>query len=63
MKITAFHFKSLNSHIRECIKDKIIEGLVQRLNETIDAANKDKQDTCSQLKAPLGNKYTNSKTI
>lgn len=63
MKITAFHFKSLNSHIRECIKDKIIEGLVQRLNETIDAANKDKQDTCSQLKATLGNKYANSKTI
>ena len=62
MKITSFHFKSLNSHIRECIKDKIIEGLVLRLNQTIDAANQDKQELCSSLKSTLDDKYANSKT-
>lgn len=63
MKITAFHFKSLNSHIRECIKDKIIEGLVLRLNQTIDEANKNKEELCSQLKSALGDKYANAKTL
>ena len=63
MKITAFHFKSLNSHIRECIKDKIIEGLVQRLNQTIDAATEDKLPVGRQLESTLGNTYAHSKTI
>ena len=63
MKITSFHFKSLNSHIRECIKDKIIEGLVLRLNQTIDEANKNKSEICGTLKASLGDKYANAKTL
>ena len=60
MKMTAFHFKTLNSHIRECIKDKIIEGLVQRLKQTIDAANK---SPYTHIKSNVSNKSVDSSII
>lgn len=39
MKITPYHFKALPGHVRECVKDKIIEGLVKRLEQTTDVFN------------------------
>lgn len=62
MKITAFHFKSLNSHIRECIKDKIIEGLVLRLNQTIDAARKQDTSPDASFDKVLDEKYAQGET-
>ena len=62
MKITSFHFNSLNSHIRECIKDKIIEGLVLRLNQTIDAARKGSTEPCASFDKVLDEKYARGET-
>lgn len=62
MKITSFHFKSLNSHIRECIKDKIIEGLVLRLNQTIDAVRKDAGSPATSFDKLLDEKYARGDT-
>lgn len=60
MKITAYNFKALNSHIRECIKDKIIEGLVLRLKQTTDAMKDDDIAVC--LNNKLADKYAGGET-
>lgn len=61
MKITPFHFKSLPGHIRECIKDKIIEGLVRRLEQTTDVFSEFAPSV--EIRNQLIDKYAGGQTL
>lgn len=61
MKITPFHFKALPGHIRECVKDKIIEGLVRRLEQTTDVFNEFAPSL--EIRNQLIDKYIGGDTI